>query len=155
MRHVGDGKPWADLSRAHAWLGWMADCYRQHGFGRWCLVEKEGGGVVGSCGFWALAETGAGDFGYLFARDRWGRGYATEAGRAALRHGFRRLGFVEVVARVEPANAASRRVLERLGFEYRGVRTYFGEDPGEFASYVLKRADHDARAHRSSDARQV
>ena len=144
MRYVGDGRPWADVTRAHEWLGWMADCYRQHGFGRWCVVEKDCGRVVGSCGFWPLAETRETDFGYLLARDRWGRGYASEAGRAALSHGFGRLGFAEVVARVEPANAASCRVLEKLGFEYRGLKVYDGFDPGEFASYVLKRTDFEA-----------
>lgn len=145
MRYVGDGRPWADVARARAWLGWMADCYRQHGFGRWCVVEKTGGRVIGSCGFWPLVETGETDFGYLLARDCWGRGYASEAGRAALRHGFERLCFAEVIARVEPANAASCRVLERLGFEYRGLKLYSGFDPGEFASYVLRKKDHDRK----------
>jgi ribosomal-protein-alanine N-acetyltransferase len=153
MRYVGDGKPWADIARAREWLGWMRDCYRQHGYGRWCVLEKDGGRVVGSCGFWPMAETNEVDFGYLLARDRWGRGYASEVGRAVLRHGFDRLGFAEVVARVEPSNAASRRVLEKLGFACRGPKSYGGYDPGEFASYVLKKIDHDARAAGRVEAR--
>jgi RimJ/RimL family protein N-acetyltransferase len=145
MLYVGDGKPWADVSRARMWLGWMADSYRANGYGRWAVVEKEGGRVVGSCGFWLLADTLEVDFGYLLSRDCWGRGYATEAGGAALRHGFEHLGFEQVVARTMPENAASRRVLEKLGFEYRGLRKYGGHDPGEFSSYVLSRAGYDAR----------
>ncbi|HEV7890221.1 MAG TPA: GNAT family N-acetyltransferase [Pyrinomonadaceae bacterium] len=155
MRYVGDGKPWVDIARAREWLGWMRDCYRQHGYGRWCVVEKDGRRVVGSCGFWPMAETNEVDFGYLLARDRWGRGYASEVGRAVLRHGFVRLGFAEVVARVEPSNTASRRVLEKLGFVCRGPKSYSGYDPGEFASYVLKRADFDARAARRVGARET
>lgn len=141
MRYVGDGRPWGGVERAREWLGWMADCYRQHGYGRWAVVEKDCARVVGSCGFWPLAETGEIDFGYLLARDCWGRGYATEAGRAALRHGFGLLEFDEVVANILPENVASRRVLEKLGFEYRGMKTYAGEDGGELASYILRRAD--------------
>jgi ribosomal-protein-alanine N-acetyltransferase len=159
MRYVGDGRPWAGVGRAREWLGWMAECYRRNGYGRWAVVEREGGRLVGSCGFWPLAETGEVDFGYLLARDCWGRGYATEAGRAALAYGFGRLGFGEVVARVLPENAASGRVLEKLGFEPRGLKTYGGEDPGEFASYVLRREDYEARAGSralsGSDAGQV
>jgi [ribosomal protein S5]-alanine N-acetyltransferase len=148
MRHVGDGRPWACVERAREWLGWMADCYRQHGYGRWAVVEREGTRVVGSCGFWPLAETGEVDFGYLFARDCWGRGYATESARAALDHGFGPLGFDRVVARTTPDNAASRRVLEKLGFEYGGLRTYGDEGGAVLASYALRRADFGARRSR-------
>ena len=155
MRFVGDGTPWGGVERAREWLGWMADCYRRHGYGRWCVVEKEGGRVVGSCGFWPLVETAEIDFGYLFGRDCWGRGYATEAGRGALRHGFERLGFSEVVARVEPANTASCRVLEKLGFEYRGLRACGGYEPGEFASYILRGARFDSRASGRVEARET
>ena len=119
MRHIGDGKPWAGVGRAHEWLGWMDDSQRQRGYCRWAVVEKGGGRLVGLCGFFDVL--GKVDFGYLLARDCWGRGYATEAGRAALRHGFGGLNFKEGVARATPENQASRRVLEKLGFEVRGL----------------------------------
>lgn len=141
MRYVGNGKPWADVGRAHEWLGWMEDSQRQRGYCRWAVVEKERGRVVGLCGFFNVL--GKVDFGYLLARDRWGRGYATEVGRAALRHGFGVLGFGEVVARTAPDNSASRRVLEKLGFEFQGL-VYHEFDRETVASYFLGRADFDA-----------
>ena len=47
----------------------------------------------------------------------WGRGYATEAGAASLRHAFETLGFARVVSIVHPENTASVRVMERLAIE--------------------------------------
>lgn len=141
MRYVGNGKPWADLGRAHVWLGWMEDSRRQRGYSRWAVTEKDGGRVIGLCGFFDVL--GKVDFGYLLARDLWGRGYATEAGRAALRHGFDALGFEEVVARTAPENSASRRVLEKLGFEFRGL-VYHEFDRDTVASYSLSRDEFDA-----------
>jgi RimJ/RimL family protein N-acetyltransferase len=48
-------------------------------------------------------------------RAYWGRGYASEAARAALDYGFGELGLAEIVAVTVPANQRSRRVMERLG----------------------------------------
>jgi RimJ/RimL family protein N-acetyltransferase len=140
MRYIGNGRPWG-IERAREWLGWMEDCYRERGYGRWAVVEKDGGRLIGSCGFYLVL--GKVDFGYMLARDCWGRGYATEVGRAALRHGFESLGFDTVVARTAPANQASRRVLEKLGFEFRGI-VYHEFDCEDVASYFLSRADFNA-----------
>ena len=54
------------------------------------------------------------EVGWRLAYDHWGRGYATEAARAALELGFR-LGLDEIVALTVPANRRSRRVMEKLG----------------------------------------
>jgi ribosomal-protein-alanine N-acetyltransferase len=86
----------------------------------WGVWERESGDLVGDCslsfddGFqeWELS--------YGFRRDRWGRGYATEAGGACVRHGFEILGVEKIVADVGPANAASAHVLEKLGFRHVG-----------------------------------
>lgn len=56
-----------------------------------------------------------GDIGYELAPWHWGRGYATEAARAMLAFGFEALGLHKVHARCLAVNAASARVLERLG----------------------------------------
>jgi RimJ/RimL family protein N-acetyltransferase len=56
-----------------------------------------------------------GDIGYELAPWHWGRGYATEAARAMLAFGFETLGLHKIEARCLAVNAASVRVLERLG----------------------------------------
>lgn len=95
------------------------------GFSIWAVDESEGGGLVGMCGLAEFGHPGlAGiELAYRLRRDRWGRGYATEAGRAALEFGFGTAGLARIIAAVEPANAASVRVLEKLEFRHIETRT--------------------------------
>jgi RimJ/RimL family protein N-acetyltransferase len=55
------------------------------------------------------------EIGWRLAREHWGRGYATEAARAALEFGFRDLALKEIVSFTVPANLRSRAVMERIG----------------------------------------
>ena len=81
------------------------------------LVELDGR-VIGKAGFWRLP-----DVGYILHPDCWGQGLASEAVGAAIDHVFRTRDLETLTADVDPDNAASIRLLERLGF----VRTGFGE----------------------------
>ncbi len=83
----------------------------------WGVWERETGELVGDCGLFFDEGHGEWELAYGFRRDRWGRGYATEAARACVRHGFEGLGLETIVADVDPANPASVRVLENCGFE--------------------------------------
>jgi [ribosomal protein S5]-alanine N-acetyltransferase len=70
--------------------------------------------------------------------DLWGRGIATEAARACLRYAFLEAGLDRVVAGVDAPNAASTRVLEKLGMKPVGP---LNSEPG--ASYfALDRSDY-------------
>ena len=128
MRYVDVGRPWDGVGRVREWIMRLNESYRARGFSRWAVVERDGGRAVGSCGFAPLPWSGEIDFGYMFRRDCWGRGYASEIAAAALRYGFERYGFREVVASIAPENAASRRVLEKLGFVYRNTEVMPGEE---------------------------
>ena len=83
----------------------------------WGVWEREGGELVGDCSLHFDTDFQDWELSYGFRRDRWGRGYATEAARACVRHAFEQLGIARIVADVDPANAASRRVLAKCGFE--------------------------------------
>jgi RimJ/RimL family protein N-acetyltransferase len=63
---------------------------------------------------------------YRLARSAWGRGIATEAAGALIVHGLRTLGLPRLVAVTYPENRASQRVLDKLGFERRGLTEYKG-----------------------------
>jgi RimJ/RimL family protein N-acetyltransferase len=79
--------------------------------------ERETGQLVGDCSLHFDTTFGAWELSYGFRRDRWGRGYASEAARACVAYGFDELGVEKIVADVDPANEASARVLEKCGFE--------------------------------------
>ena len=102
-----------------AWVSRLETHWRDHGFGRW-VVERPGKasfvGVVGLA--WIPYEahfTPAVEIAWRLARPYWGKGYASEAARAALDYGFDTLGLAEIVAVTVPANLRSRRVMDRLG----------------------------------------
>lgn len=100
----------------------------------WATVYKPDGLYIGRCGVYPNFEPsgpvpGEGALGFYFARAYWGRGLATEAGRAFVNFGFNELGLSRIVTAVEVGNDASVRVLEKLGF--RLLRT----EEGEFRSF--------------------
>jgi RimJ/RimL family protein N-acetyltransferase len=126
MRFVGHGahRTLADTARA---LRGYAEALAARGYGFVAVVERSSGAVIGDAGLHPLAGRGPDvELGYTLARSAWGRGYATEMGGALVAHAFATLGLPRVMAQVEPENAASRRVLEKLGMTERGVRLTYG-----------------------------
>lgn len=93
-------------------------------------VFKPEGRYIGYCGIYprfraADAIPGEGSLGFYLAREYWGEGLATEAGRAFIDFGFSELKLARIVATVEVGNDASLRVLQKLGF--RSLRLEKGE----------------------------
>ena len=103
-----------------------------HGFSIWAVVERATGEVVGDTGLQMLEGGPDVEVGWRMAPDRRGRGYATEAARAALAAGFGELGLDRIVAVTHPENAASRRVMEKLGMTLIGPGRH---DGGETVLY--------------------
>ena len=62
------------------------------------------------------------EIGYMFKRSAWGKGYATEATKRLLKFAFEETPLVELVATIDPENIAARRVLEKCGLVYEGMR---------------------------------
>ena len=81
------------------------------------VIERDGQ-VIGKAGFFRLP-----DVGYILHPDHWGLGLASEAVGAAVAHVFATRAVDDLTADVDPANQASIRLLEKLGF----VRTGFAE----------------------------
>lgn len=99
-------------------IEWCRQSYREHGFGPMALVDKSTLTLAGFCGLNAerVDDADEVEIGYRLATAWWGRGLATEAARATLTHAFGRLGIDSLIAIVEPTNAASVKVIKKLGF---------------------------------------
>ena len=81
------------------------------------IVRKEDGILIGGTGFGMTDwNSGTANFGYVLQRSAWGKGYATEAGRAVVDWALNELGLRRLIAHCEPAHAASLSVLNKLGF---------------------------------------
>jgi RimJ/RimL family protein N-acetyltransferase len=95
--------------------------FRAHGFGLWAVAPRQDDRLLGFVGLqWATF--GAPlcpcvEIAWRLTRPSWGRGYATEAARAALGHGFDVLKLPQIVAFTTPGNTRSLRVMERIGLQ--------------------------------------
>ena len=78
------------------------------------------GRIVGGCGIGTLRADGP-EIGYWIGVPHWGNGYATEAARALIDHAFGDLDYEVLRAGARVTNPASRRVLEKCGFQWTGV----------------------------------
>ena len=116
VRFTGDGA--VTLAQAEEIVASLERQFREERIGRFIAIEKAGGRKIGWCGLKRL-EGGQIDLGYRFLRDCWGRGYATETSEACLKYGFEDRGFERIIAQVDPNNAASIRVLKKLGMKQR------------------------------------
>jgi RimJ/RimL family protein N-acetyltransferase len=98
----------------------VATVNRQSGEATFMIVLD--GEAIGACG--VEAREGGAEIGYWLGRHYWGRGYATEAVRAVIDHAFGDLGHDVLQAGARVSNPASRRVLEKCGFQWTGVGLY-------------------------------
>ena len=100
---------WIDRQMAHL---------AEHGFCFWAVAERDSGAFVGAIGLLHVSYqahfTPAVEVGWRVARRFWGRGYAPEGATASLRFAFEVRGLEEIVANTAPANANSRRVMQKL-----------------------------------------
>ena len=79
--------------------------------------------VLGACGV-GSRDGEQPEIGYWLGIAFWGHGYATEAARALIDHAFGDLGYDVLVAGARVSNPASRRVLQKCGFQWTGVGLY-------------------------------
>jgi RimJ/RimL family protein N-acetyltransferase len=84
------------------------------------LIALADGTVIGGCGIGTLRGPDP-ELGYWIGVPYWGRGYGTEAARAVIDHAFADLGCERLAGGARVSNPASRRVLEKCGFQWTGV----------------------------------
>ena len=116
----------------------IAHHYEKNGVGLWATVLKENNRFIGRCGLMRKQIEGVEEveIAYLLDRAYWGKGLATEAAEAIIKHGYAKYGFKRIVAVIHPQNVASIRVAEKIGMKYE--RDVLYGDMGKVALYALE-----------------
>ncbi len=124
MKYLGFGP----MNRAEAWrnMAMVVGHWSLRGFGLWAVEEKAGGELVGRVGCWRPEGWPGLEISWALRRAFWGRGYATEAGRASLDFAFDQLGQTRAISMIHGENAASIRVAKRLGMRLEGSASLMG-----------------------------
>lgn len=127
---------------AHEWLNRQIERYRKWGFGLWAVILMESGELIGQCGLtmqpWKGEEVL--EIGYLFRRDMWHNGYATEAARACKKYAFEVLSASEVCSIIRDTNIPSQNVAFRNSMTRTdsAVKHYKGVDMPHYR-YIVKK----------------
>ena len=116
------------LERVERLVQQQIEHWEEHQLGWWAVTLPATGELIGWNGLQYLPETEEVEVGYLLGKRYWGQGYATEGARVGLDYGFQTLELGRIVGLVHPENAASRRVLLKLGMTLTGPVRYFGMD---------------------------
>ena len=108
-----------DEERTRGWITWNLENYEKYGFGLWAVILKETNRMIGQCGLtmqkWKENELL--EIGYLFEREYWHKGYATEAAVACKKYAFDILNVEEVCSIIRDTNIASQNVALRNGMK--------------------------------------
>lgn len=112
MRFIG-----GTLPRAAAWRKFlqMPGAWMLQGFAMFSIIEKSSGRWLGQLGPWQPEGWPGTEVGWGLDRSAQGKGYATEAGLAAVDWAFNSLGWTTVIHSIHPDNIASQALARRLG----------------------------------------
>lgn len=113
--------PIGTLAEAAAIVDEVHACFAKRSHFQWGIALREDDRVIGTCTLFSLdAKNRRAELGYTLARDRWGQGLAGEAVGRVIDYAFGDLRLRRLEADVDPRNAGSVKLLERLGFVREG-----------------------------------
>lgn len=115
--------------------------------GRWAVIEKQSGRFAGSFALIPVEGKTERQLGYALLKEFWGKGYATELMKHGIEYAFSHIADHVIYAITEKMNLASRRVLEKSGFQ---LEEEYLEDGKEIFRYMITRP-----AHQKSDITPV
>ena len=104
------------------WLEQQLETYRsEQGIEVLAVIERNTSELIGYCGLFHFPNIDGKseiEIGYRFMQDSWGNGYATDAATSIRDYAFSNLNLSRLIALIEPANARSIRVAEKLGMKF-------------------------------------
>ena len=106
-----------DAAAVTAWIDRSREFWTKHNYGRFAVIRLSDNLLIGDAGLMHLSvnDRDVNDIGWIFHRQHWGDGYATEAAAAIRDDAFERLGLPVLHAGMPVDHPASRRVAERIG----------------------------------------
>src|SRR2546430_1027878 len=107
---------------AEQWIGSHESAFEKLEHVTFAIALRETGALCGAIGLSLNERDRRGELGYWIGHDFWNCGYCTEAARAVLGFGFGELKLHRIHAAHFPHNAASGRVLEKIGMRREGVQ---------------------------------
>lgn len=125
-------KPVTHIDECRAYVEFIHQQYKDFGTGRWAVILKETNEFLGWSGIKFITNeiNNHKDFyeiGYRFIEKHWGKGYATEAGKAFIDYAFNEMKVEALYAYADAGNENSRKILEKLGLRYVNSFEYEGE----------------------------
>lgn len=125
-------KPVTHIDECRAYVEFIHQQYKDFGTGRWAVILKETNEFLGWSGIKFITNeiNNHKDFyeiGYRFIEKHWGKGYATEAGKAFIDYAFNEMKVKALYAYADAGNENSRKILEKLGLCYVNSFEYEGE----------------------------
>jgi ribosomal-protein-alanine N-acetyltransferase len=121
-KYLGNN-PVTKIEQVETYIANIQQQYLDNGIGRWITIEKSTNEIIGWSGLKFITEyennqINFHDVGYRFMPRYWGKGYATEATKAALQYGFETMKLKKIIGAANVENKASRRVLEKCGLQF-------------------------------------
>lgn len=115
--------PHPDKAFTFDYLAYLQNRYKTGDFFDWAIVCKESAKMIGTCGFtrFFFQHNGA-EIGYVINPDYHGQGIATEVVGRVIKYGFENLALERIEGKFMIENLASRRVMEKNGMLFEGVR---------------------------------
>jgi ribosomal-protein-alanine N-acetyltransferase len=127
-RYLPGGEAGAKAAAGKVRTLWGHDAWTEGAYAPWAAVEKNSSRLIGHLGLRYLPEIEETELLYMIDEPWWGRGLATEGGRAAVDFARGRLGLRRLVAFALRENGASIAVMRKLGFHLEGEQSIFGLD---------------------------
>lgn len=113
------GKPNGFTAKeARAAIKRVQDYWTKDGFSALGVELKHEKILIGHCGLIFREEHDAFELLYAIDKPYWGNGYVSEAAKVCIQYGFEKLKLPKIVAYTQPHNLASRRIMEKHGFQY-------------------------------------
>jgi RimJ/RimL family protein N-acetyltransferase len=117
VKYTGDSS-FKTIEEAEKIVQYVINQYKENGYGRWLVTEKETGNPIGWCGLKFHTDAKETDIGYRLLESAWGKGYATESAKACIDYGFKHFNLNRIIGDAMKENTASINVFKKLGMTY-------------------------------------